>query len=239
MREPIRLDKRLVELIDCSRGDAVKYIQGGWVQVDGETVERPQFKVQNQKVELDEDASLEPIVPVTLLFNFPEGLATDDFTETQELITPNNHCDEDYSGVRMLNNHFFNLQPALPLQNGATGLMVYSKDYKVQRVLVENNKKKEEEYIVELSDELSPEALEQLNELAYSSDELRATHKASKQSETRMRFVTEFAQADQIESLCNQVGINIVAMKRIRIGRVSMKSLPPGEWRYLSRKTMF
>jgi len=239
MREPMRLDKRLVELINCSRGDAVKYIQGGWVQVDGETVERPQFKVQNQKVDLDEDASLEPIQPVTLLFNLSEWLATDDFTETQELITPNNHCDEDYSGVRMLNNHFFNLQAVLPLQNGATGLMVYSKDYKVQRVLVENNKKKEEEYIVELSDQLSSEALEQLNELAYSSDESKPTHKASKQSETRMRFVTEFAQPDQIESLCNQVGLNIVAMKRIRIGRVSMKNLPLGEWRYLSRKAMF
>jgi 23S rRNA pseudouridine2604 synthase len=239
MREPIRLDKRLVELIDCSRGDAVKYIQGGWVRVDGETVERPQFKVQNQKVELDEDASLEPIEPVTLLLNLSEGLDTDDSTEIQQLTTPNNHCEEDYSGVRMLNNHFFNLKPASPLQNGATGLMVYSKDWKVQRVLVENNKKKEEEYIVELSDELSPEALEQLNELAYSSDESRPKHKASQQSETRMRFVTEFAHPAQIESLCKQVGLNIVAMKRIRIGRVSMKNLPPGEWRYLSRKTMF
>jgi len=63
MREPIRLDKRLVELINCSRGDAVKYIQGGWVQVDGETVERPQFKVQNQKVELLEEGK-----PVHVLF---------------------------------------------------------------------------------------------------------------------------------------------------------------------------
>ena len=44
MREPIRLDKRFVELFDCSRGAAVKYIQGGWVQVDGEVEERPQLK---------------------------------------------------------------------------------------------------------------------------------------------------------------------------------------------------
>lgn len=239
MRDPIRLDKRLVELIDCSRGDAVKYIQGGWVRVDGEAVELPQFKVQEQTVELDKDASLEPIEPVTLLLNLQEGIDSDDATEIQQLITPGNHCTEDYSGVRMLNNHFFNLKPAAPLQNGATGLMVYSKDYKVLRVLVENTKKKEEEYIVEFSDELSPEALEQLNELAYSSDESGPKHKASKQSETRMRFVTEFSHPAQIETLCKRVGLNIVAMKRIRIGRVSMKKLPPGEWRFLSRKTMF
>jgi len=239
MREPIRLDKRVVELFDCSRGDAVKYIQGGWVRVEGEMVELPQFKVQDQTIELDEDATLEPIAPVTLLLNLVEGLEPDDSTEIQQLITPENHCAEDYSGVRMLNNHLFNLKPASPLQSGATGLMVYSKDYKVLRVLVENNKKKEEEYIVEFSDEFTPEALEQLNELAYNSDEAEGKLKASRQSETRMRVVIEFAHPAQIETLCKRVGLNIVAMKRIRIGRVAMKNLPPGEWRYLSRKTFF
>ena len=44
MREPMRLDKRVVELFDCSRGDAVKYIQGGRVRVDGEVEERPSLK---------------------------------------------------------------------------------------------------------------------------------------------------------------------------------------------------
>ena len=117
--------------------------------------------------------------------------------------------------------------------------MIYSKDYKVLRVLLENNKKKEEEYIVEFSEEYTPEALEKLNELACSSDESEAKLKASKQNETRMRVVTEFAHPAQIETLCKRVGLTIIAMKRIRIGRVSMKNLPPGEWRYLSRKTLF
>ena len=239
MREPMRLDKRLVELIHCSRGDAVKYIEGGWVLVDSVMEERPQFKVQDQKVKLHEDASLEPIKPVTLLLNLPEGFGTDDSEAMQQLITPESHCDEDYSGVNSLNKHFYDLTPASPLQNGASGLMVYSKDYKVLRVLLENDKKKEEEYIVEFGDEFTPEELEQLNELAYSSIESLAKYKASKQSETRMRFVTEFAHPAQIESLCKRVGLNIVAMKRIRIGSVSMKNLPPGEWRYLSPKSMF
>ena len=187
MREPIRLDKRCVELFDCSRGEAVKYIQGGWVQVDGEVEERPQFKVQDQKIELHEDASLEPILPVTMLLNLPEGFDTDDSTAMNQLITPESHCEEDYSGVNILNKHFHDLKPASPLQNGASGLMIYSKDYNVLRVLLENNRKKEEEYIIEFSDEYTPEALEQLNELAYSSDESHPQYKVSMQNEKRMR----------------------------------------------------
>jgi len=205
MREPMRLDKRFVELFNCSRGDAVKYIQGGWVRVDDEVEERPQFKVQDQQIELHEDASLAPIKPVTMLLNLPDGFDTDDSSAMQQLITVESHCDEDYSGVRLLNNHFFDLKPASPLQNGASGLMVYSKDWKVIRVLVENNKKKEEEYIVEFSDEYTPETLEQLNKLAYSSDESLPTYKASMQNEKRMRLVTEYARPDQIESLCERV----------------------------------
>jgi len=239
MREPIRLDKRCVELFDCSRGEAVKYIQGGWVLVEGKVEERPQFKVQNQAIALHKDASLEPIEPVTLLLNLPDGFGTDDSTAMQQLITTESHCEEDYSGVHMLNKHFYDLKPASPLQNRASGLMIYSKDYKVLRVLLENNKKKQEEYIVTFSDEFTPETLEKLNELANSGGESRSKYKASKQSEKRMRFVIEFTHPDQIESLCKRVGLTIVAMKRIRIGRVSMKNLPLGEWRYLSRKAMF
>ena len=239
MREPIRLDKRCVELFDCSRGEAVKYIQGGWVQVDGKVEERPQFKVQDQKIELHEDASLEPILPVTMLLNLPEGFDTDDSTAMNQLITPESHWDEDYSGVHILNKHFHDLKPASPLQNGASGLMIYSKDYNVLRVLLENNRKKEEEYIIEFSDEYTPEALEQLNELAYSSNESHPQYKVSMQNEKRMRFVTKFSHPDQIETLCKRVDLITVSIKRIRIGRVSMKNLPPGEWRYLSGDTMF
>ena len=239
MRELIRLDKRCVELFGCSRGEAAKYIQGGWVQVDGEVEERPQFKVQDQKIELHEDASLDPIKPVTMLFNVPQGFSTDDPTAIQKLITPESHCKEDYSGVHSLHNHFHDLKPASPLQNEASGLMVFSKDYNVLRVLLDNNIKKEEEYIIEFSDEYTPEALEQLKELAYSSDESHPQYKVSMQNEIRMRFVTKYAQPDQIETLCKRVGLIPVVIKRIRIGKVSMKDLPPGEWRYLSENTMF
>ena len=172
-------------------------------------------------------------------FEHVEAICGATSTAIQKLITPESHCEEDYYGVQILNKHFHDLKPASPLQNGASGLMVFSKDYNVLRVLLENNRNKEEEYIIEFSDEYTPEALEQLNELAYSSDESQPKYKVSMQSEKRMRFVTKFAQPDQIETLCKRVGLIPVVIKRIRIGKVSMKDLPPDEWRYLTENTMF
>ena len=67
MSEPVRLAKRLIALIGCSRSEAEKYIEGGWVLVDGEIIDLPQFKVLDQKVELHPDATLAPITPMTIL----------------------------------------------------------------------------------------------------------------------------------------------------------------------------
>jgi 23S rRNA pseudouridine2604 synthase len=43
----------------------------------------------------------------------------------------------------------------------------------------------------------------------------------------------------QIEHMCRAVGLEVVAMKRIRIGRISMASLPAGQWRYLHEYERF
>ena len=48
MTEPVRLAKRLAEMLSCSRREAEQYIEGGWVSVDGVVVEEPEFRVQNQ-----------------------------------------------------------------------------------------------------------------------------------------------------------------------------------------------
>ena len=73
MSEPIRLSKRLIELVGCSRREAELFIEGGWVTVDGVVVEEPQFKVAEQRVELLPGAALTPIEPVTLLLHKPVG----------------------------------------------------------------------------------------------------------------------------------------------------------------------
>ncbi|NQD93863.1 RNA-binding protein, partial [Pseudomonas sp. CrR25] len=71
MTDPIRLSKRLIELVGCSRREAELYIEGGWVLVDGQVVEEPQFKVLAQRVELHPDAVAAPLEPVTLLLHVP------------------------------------------------------------------------------------------------------------------------------------------------------------------------
>ena len=55
----------------------------------------------------------------------------------------------------------------------------------------------------------------------------------------RLRFALKGAQPGQIAQLCLNAGLQILSLKRIRIGRVSMAKLPPGQWRYLPADQRF
>jgi 23S rRNA pseudouridine2604 synthase len=74
--EPVRLAKRVAELKGCSRREAEQYIEGGWVTVDGQVVEEPQFRVQHQAIAIDGGASLLALAPVTLLLHKAAGVAS-------------------------------------------------------------------------------------------------------------------------------------------------------------------
>lgn len=239
MSEAVRLDKRLVELLHCSRGEAQKYIEGGWVLVDGEVVEQPQYKVLQQKVELHPEATLEPIAPVTILFNSPHGFDPATPTAALQLITPASHAAEDHSGIRTLKSHFTRLQPTAPLEAGATGLLVFTNDWRVVRRLVEDASKNEQEYIVEVDSEITPEQLQQLNRPTTYNNWPLPEYKVSRQSENHLRFALKSVRPGQLTFLCQRVGLTVVTMRRIRIGRVAMSKLPPGQWRYLAPGMLF
>ncbi|MBP8225777.1 MAG: hypothetical protein KAX59_06455, partial [Acidovorax sp.] len=66
-----RLAKRVATMVPCSRSEAEQYIEGGWVKVNGQIVEEPQFRIQNQTITIDPDASLLELNSITILMHKP------------------------------------------------------------------------------------------------------------------------------------------------------------------------
>ena len=230
MTDPIRLSKRLIEVIGCSRREAELYIEGGWVTVDGVVVEEPQFKVAEQRVELLPNAVLAPIEPVTLLLNVPNGHNPE---RAVEGISSANHWPEDSSGIRPLKGHFARLINCAPLQAGADGLHVLTQDWRIERKLKEDLSKLEQEYVVEVVGTLSASQLKRLAlGLTFNGVALPPC-KVSWQNETRLRFAIKDVRPGQLSWMCEQVGLQLVSARRIRIGRIPLIKLPEASWRYL------
>lgn len=234
MTDSLRLAKRLTNLISCSRSEAVKYIEGGFVTVDGQRVEEPGFHVRmDQRVELMPGAKLDAMEDVTILLHKPAGFDVEtDPTAVLKLITPENQAADDRSGIRFIKRHLKGLSLTDSLGVQSSGLIVMTQDWRVARKLIIDAARVEHEFIVEVSGEISADVLEQLNKGILLNGSVLPV-KVSRQNETRLRFAVKGNKRSQIASMCEKAGLNVLAMKRIRIGRLPMSSLPAGQWRYL------
>lgn len=230
MPEPIRLAKRVAELTGCSRMEAEQYIEGGWVTVDGETVEAPQHPVTTERVEIDPAAELTATEPATLLLHKPEGVAWQD---TAVLATPATRLLEDDSGVRPLKRHFHRLTPLMPLDTGASGLMVLSQDGRVWRRLTEDYAEIEQEFVVEIRGNTDPYTLSRIGHVASHQGRGLAPCKVSWQNEVRLRFAIKDVQPGELSHRCREGGLEVVSIRRLRIGRIALAKMPVGQWRYL------
>ena len=249
MTEPVRLAKHLAHMLNCSRSQAEQYIEGGWVRVDGVVIEEPQHRVLDQKVELDPDASLLELVPVTLLLNKPAGYAAGlhadasrNASSALQLLLAINQSADDRSGIRPLKKHFSALMLATPLATPASGLVVFTQDWRVARKLSEDASVMEHEVIVDVSGTLLPGGLARLNRIDHGftfNGALLPPAKVSWQNETRLRFALKGERPGQIAFMCESVGLQVLAMKRIRVGRVPLSSLQAGQWRYLQPHERF
>lgn len=222
-----RLAKRVVELTGCSRSEAEHYVQGGWVRVDGEVVEEPQFKVTEQRVEIDPDAKLTAPEPATILLNLPAG------ANAAEYLRPENHWPGDPSGWRLLKRHFPRQAEALPMEPGASGLAIFSQDGRVLHRLKEDGAKLEQEIVVEVEGELAPYGWSRLTGGTSFQGWPVPAFKVSWQSEARLRFAIKAVRPGLIAHLCGEVGLRATAIRRLRVGRVGLAKTPPGLWRYL------
>jgi 23S rRNA pseudouridine2604 synthase len=231
MTNSLRLAKRLADQTPCSRQEAEIYIAGGWVQVDGLTVEEPGYRVQpEQQVTLLPQASLAPAAPVTILLHKPAGVEA---SAVLRGIRAETMAAGNRSGLEFLKRHTTNLNFTDALETKASGLMVFTQDWLIARKLVDDAAKIEQEYVVEVAGNIGADGLALLNHGLTFNGKTLPPIKVSWQNETRLRFALKGPQPFQIIHMCEKVGLSVVALKRIRIARVPLASLPVGEWRYL------
>ncbi len=238
-----RLSRRVAELAGCSRREAELYIEGGWVQVDGTVVDQPGAKVlPQQAVQIAPGAKPEPVADVTLLLHKPPGYGTEGgFADrpprpAPELLAPVHQQPGDRAPWRTVRRHFDQVCMT-PLEPAASGLVVFSQDWRIQRKLREDAALIEHELQVDVRGTVSPEALQQLNRPPVIDGRAMAPAKVSiaRQSGgvTGLRFATKGHWPGRIAQMCDAAGLTIEAMRRIRIGRVALAGLEPGRWRYL------
>src|SRR5450830_1978212 len=92
------------------------------------------------------------------------GQANRQVKPAQQLLSAATHAADDASGVRLLKRHFAKLTACVPLETAASGLVVFTQDWRVLRKLTEDAAQIEQELIVEVAGLARPESLQRLNQ---------------------------------------------------------------------------
>ncbi|GAA4352644.1 rRNA pseudouridine synthase [Variovorax defluvii] len=222
----IRLSKRVAAEAACSRREAELLIENGAVRVDGEPVLLPQARVRaDQRIEIEAGARPVPVGPVTLLLHKPAGLAIE---QARRLLGPAKYHAPERAGLRFLPRHVAGQRFMTPIEEEASGLLVYTQEWRVERRLTEDAALLEHELMVDVGGPVGPDQLARLNEGP-------AHVSISQQAEghTGLRFALKGPQPGDVPQQCHAAGLQVLAMRRLRIGRVGLSGLLEGQWRYL------
>ena len=247
-----RLNKRMAELGLCSRREADAWIEQGWVLVNGRPAEMGVKVGPTDRVEVDPRAKGHQDTQVTVLLHKPmgyvSGQAEDGHEPAVTLIHGRNHWREDTSKNRFQPSQLRGLAPAGRLDIDSVGLLVLTQDGRVARQLIGEDSHMEKEYLVRVTyqgEALNVQKVFPREQLARLRHGLSLDGKPLKpaqvewQNPEQLRFVLTEGKKRQIRRMCEQVGLLVVGLKRIRMGRVVLGNLPVGQWRYLGPHERF
>jgi 23S rRNA pseudouridine2604 synthase len=222
----------------CSRREADRYIERGWVLVDGERITELGTKIYpSQRITLTRAAAVEQTGRVTILLNKPIGYVSGQpepgYKPAVSLISPASHWREDRAPLRFQASHLKGLAPAGRLDIDSQGLLVLTQDGRIARQLIGEQSSIEKEYLVRVEGKLSDKGLALLNRgLSLEGLQLKPAQ-VTWQNRDQLRFVLREGKKRQIRRMCELVGLTVTGLKRVRIGAVRLGELPLGQWRYL------
>jgi 23S rRNA pseudouridine2604 synthase len=242
--EKVRLSKVMSEQGICSRREADSYIEQGLVFVDGERISELGTKIfPTQKITLAQGAQVQQQARVTILLHKPmsyvSGQAEDGYQPAVTLVNAASRFAGDKSPLRFSPGHLRGLAPAGRLDIDSTGLLVLTQDGRIAKLLIGEDSKIEKEYLVRVKGDLSERGMKLLNHGLTMDGQALKPAKVSWQNEDQLRFVLREGKKRQIRRMCDMVGLEVVGLKRVRIGQVKLADLPVGQWRYLGKDERF
>ncbi|HEV2611281.1 MAG TPA: pseudouridine synthase [Noviherbaspirillum sp.] len=248
MTELVRLSKRMSELGLCSRREADEWIERGWVRVDGKVVSELGSKVlPHQRITVERQAAAQQARRVTVLLNKPVGFvsgqAEDGYRPAVTLITADTRWKEDRAPLEFHPSQLRSLVPAGRLDIDSVGLLVLTQDGRIAKQLIGEDTSIEKEYLVRVQyskpGRLPDSELKRLNHGLSLDGKKLLPAKVRWQNEDQLTFVLREGKKRQIRRMCEAVGLTVLGLKRVRIGRVMLGDLPPGQWRYLGPDERF
>ena len=128
--------------------------------------------------------------------------------------------------------------PCGRLDMESEGLLLLTNDGTVADKLMHPRNHLEKIYHVKVRTEIAPEVITRLNQPmvidGYKIKPVTVALIAKKDGATTLRFTLSEGRNRQIRKMCEQVGLEVMRLRRIAVGELNIGTLRPGQWRFLN-----
>ncbi len=217
----IRLNKAIAQTGIASRRDADQLIAAGRVAVDGQIAAIGSFVSPSAQIEVDGQVLRPRGKPVYLALNKPVGIecTTDrrvadniiDFIAYPKRIFPIGRLDKDSEGLILLTDDGDIVNPILLADNAH-----------------------EKEYIVAVNKPITPQFLRQMAAGVSILGTVTLPCQVVKLSKNRFKIILVQGLNRQIRRMCQALGYQVTALRRVRIMNIELARLKVGTYRQLS-----
>ena len=228
--EGVRLSKRVAEILKCSRSEAEQVIVGGWVKVDDQMVDEPAHRVSDEKIDIHSTGQRGKVPLLTLILHKTAGQSClpKSHTNIWKALSPDMRSNQDRSGISLTPRLQKLLQCGAALEDAATGLVVMTEDPSILRKLEDERVPLEHEMLAEVHGDVSPD---QLHDMCPTG--LKTSISSSSPEKTGLRMAFKGYQPGYAAGVIENTGLRLIGLKRVRMGRILMAPLAPGQWRAL------
>jgi 23S rRNA pseudouridine2604 synthase len=125
------------------------------------------------------------------------------------------------------------------LDKESEGLLILTNDGRLYKDIAFADRFKEKEYEVEVNRPLTKEALHQLSQGIVIKGQLTRPAIVRAIDDTYFNMVLTQGINRQIRRMCYKLGYEVTSLKRIRIAKITLEGLKPGEYKLLSKEEIF
>ncbi len=220
----IRLNKYLAECGVCSRREADRYIEQGWVKVNGITA-KSGMQVSETDVVTVSGKTIQPMEKkVVLAYHKPIGVTC---TEKDKFADKT---------ITQALNYPVRLTYAGRLDKDSTGLIIMTNDGDLIQRMMKGANRHEKEYTVKVNKEITQDFLESMAKGVYLK-ELEQTTRACELSQIgKYTFKITITQGlnRQIRRMCAAFGYKVESLRRDRVVNIELGKLPVGKYREIT-----
>lgn len=217
----MRLNKYISETGVCSRREADKWIEAGRVTCNGQPAALGTKVAEGDEVCIDGDLIGHKKKSVYIALNKPVGI----------ICTTESHIEHNIIDHIGFPERIF---PVGRLDRDSEGLILLTNNGDIVNEILRSENNHEKEYVVTVDRPITDLALRMLSQGVKIMGEVTKPSKVTRVDDQCFRIILTQGLNRQIRRMCSALGYKARRLQRVRIMKIHLANLRPGQWRHLT-----